>query len=389
MKTSQATNINRSTSSHLTSWLQESLFTRSADSYFNPIIQSFIPGSGLSSKYQQAKVLEIQKHHANAVSLRIQTPRGWKGFIPGQYISCAFSINGVRRKRNYSISSPIDLYEQSGQITITVHRVEGGLVSNYLLDELRLETYFNISEAMGNFGLELTDAIQAQSIQTQPLVMLAAGSGITPFASILSSLISETQLQHREIHLFYSCAKKSEHLFHKSFSALESLNSNLHLHWHSTRDSTQESANSKRIDADLLIASCPNIKNAQVFICGSHDFTQNMISISHSLGVNENKIHFESFDSNLKIANNSQGSIQFTRSNKNITVNDANSILEQAELAGLNPKSGCRMGVCHTCTCTKTSGIVINRLTGEKSQADEEEIRICISQAIGEVKIAL
>ena len=384
MKTAHANTQNRNSASHLALWLQESLFTRSADSYFNPIIQSFIPGKGLSRKYQQAKVLEIQKHHANALSLRIQTPRGWQGFIPGQYISCEFTVNGVRRKRNYSISSPVELFEQSGQITITVHRVEGGLVSNYLLDELRLGTCFNISEAMGVFGLELT-ATQEQSIQTQPLVLLAAGSGITPFASILTSLILESQLQHREIHLFYSCAKKSEHLFHKSFSALETLNSNLHLHWHSTR----EGSNAKRINADLLSSSCPDIKNARVFICGSNDFTQNMISISHSVGVNENQIYFESFDSNLKTADNSEGNIHFTRSNKNIKVSDSSSILEQAELAGLNPKSGCRMGVCHSCTCTKTSGIVINRLTGEKSQADEEEIRICISQPFGEVKIAL
>lgn len=392
MKTSIIDKLNSPTGAQVASWLQASLFTRSADSYFNPLIQSVVPGAGLSRQYQQAKVLEIQKHHANAATLRIQTPRSWQGFVPGQYISCEFTIDGVRRKRNYSVSSPQALFEKNGQITITVHRVEGGLVSNHILDSLRLGSLFSISEAMGGFGLELSKTVNNKTSSTRPLILLAAGSGITPFASILTSLVSSEQMQNRDIHLFYSCSKKAEHLFQKTFSALEKNHPRLHLHWHSTRDNSQKkdsAKNNKRIDADLLGKHCSKINKAELYICGSNDFTHSMIAIAQTLGINKKHIHFESFDSSFKAAINSEGHVHFSRSNKSLRVNDNSSLLEQAELSGLNPKSGCRMGVCHSCTCTKTSGIVINRLTGEQSSPDEEDIRLCISQALGEVKIAL
>ena len=54
-------------------------------------------------------------------------------------------------------------------------------------------------------------------------------------------------------------------------------------------------------------------------------------------------------------------------------------LLEQAEEAGLSPEFGCRMGICHTCTCRKTAGSVRNLSTGEVSSSDDEEIQICVS----------
>jgi len=46
---------------------------------------------------------------------------------------------------------------------------------------------------------------------------------------------------------------------------------------------------------------------------------------------------------------------------------DGRSLLEQAERAGLSPPSGCRMGICHTCTRRKISGAVRNLSTGAVS----------------------
>ncbi len=64
-------------------------------------------------------------------------------------------------------------------------------------------------------------------------------------------------------------------------------------------------------------------------------------------------------------------------------------LLEQAEDAGLAPAHGCRMGICNTCSCRKTSGAVRNVLTGEISTKEDELIRICVSVPVGDVEIAL
>ena len=70
-------------------------------------------------------------------------------------------------------------------------------------------------------------------------------------------------------------------------------------------------------------------------------------------------------------------------------VDDGRSLLEQAEAAGLSPQSGCRMGICHTCTRRKTSGAVKNLITGAVSTADEEDVQICVTAPVGDVALAL
>ena len=68
---------------------------------------------------------------------------------------------------------------------------------------------------------------------------------------------------------------------------------------------------------------------------------------------------------------------------------DGRSLLEQAESAGLAPQSGCRMGICHTCTRRKLRGAVRNLTTSTVSTADDEDVQICVSVAVGDVDIAL
>jgi len=82
------------------------------------------------------------------------------------------------------------------------------------------------------------------------------------------------------------------------------------------------------------------------------------------------------------------GRISFTDSGIEAT-DDGQPLLVQAENAGLTPESGCRMGICHSCTRRKTSGAVRNLITGTVSSIDEEDVQICVSAPVGDVEIAL
>jgi ferredoxin len=64
-------------------------------------------------------------------------------------------------------------------------------------------------------------------------------------------------------------------------------------------------------------------------------------------------------------------------------------LLVAAERAGLRPRYGCRMGICHTCSCVKRSGTVENMLTGEVSSEPGERIQLCISRARTELTLEL
>ena len=65
------------------------------------------------------------------------------------------------------------------------------------------------------------------------------------------------------------------------------------------------------------------------------------------------------------------------------------SLLDGAEAAGLQPRFGCRRGICRTCQCRKLSGSVLNVLTGLPSGAGEEWIQLCISTPQSAVDLAL
>ena len=81
-----------------------------------------------------------------------------------------------------------------------------------------------------------------------------------------------------------------------------------------------------------------------------------------------------------------EGTVSFAASGRE-AVNSGLPLLEQAEDAGLSPDHGCRMGICNTCSCRKTSGAVRNVLSGEVSTGEDELIRICVSVPVGDVSL--
>lgn len=82
------------------------------------------------------------------------------------------------------------------------------------------------------------------------------------------------------------------------------------------------------------------------------------------------------------------GTLRFTEAGTEVD-NDGRSILDQAESSGLFPESGCRMGICFSCTAVRKSGCTTNILTGETDDEPDQHIQLCISAPAGDVEIAL
>jgi ferredoxin len=83
-----------------------------------------------------------------------------------------------------------------------------------------------------------------------------------------------------------------------------------------------------------------------------------------------------------------EGDVAFSRAGRQ-AANTGATLLEQAEALGLRPTSGCRMGICFSCTATKSSGTVRNVLTGEESSLPDEEVRVCVSAPVGDCVVDL
>jgi len=112
-------------------------------------------------------------------------------FMAGQYISLYPTIGNILTGRPYSISSSPN---QIGYYDITVRRVENGLVSNYLLDEVKIGDVLECSGPAGNFYFN-------PLVHEKAMVCIAGGSGITPFMSMIREIV-ESGLD-RTVYLFY------------------------------------------------------------------------------------------------------------------------------------------------------------------------------------------
>jgi ferredoxin len=140
---------------------------------------------------------------------------------------------------------------------------------------------------------------------------------------------------------------------------------------------------------DHLDAVAPDLDGAETYACGPPGLIESVRRIWAEDGIEE-LLHVESFlpPSPALASDRAEGSVSFAQSGERIS-NNGRSLLEQAEQAGLSPQFGCRMGICHTCTCRKTAGTVRNLVSGEVSSAEEEDIQICVSVPVGDVELDL
>jgi len=95
------------------------------------------------------RVSEIIDETTSTKTLRLVSQDGYlPPFLAGQYIALFLDLSGIRTSRPYTISSPPN---QTGFYEITIRRVEDGLVSNYLLDEVKKGDELESSGPAGNF----------------------------------------------------------------------------------------------------------------------------------------------------------------------------------------------------------------------------------------------
>ena len=137
-------------------------------------------------------------------------------FLTGQYIAIFLEVGGIRTSRPYSISSQPN---QVGHYDITIRRVENGLVSNYLLDEVKRGDTLISSGPAGNFYFN-------PLIHKKTTVCIAGGSGITPFMSMIREII-ECGLD-RTVYLFYGSKTTDDVIFNDEIVRLAEKFENIH-----------------------------------------------------------------------------------------------------------------------------------------------------------------
>jgi ring-1,2-phenylacetyl-CoA epoxidase subunit PaaE len=137
----------------------------------------------MSSPYHQLKVVQITRETPDAVTIHLEHPEK-KSFASkaGQFLTLIIPVKGKKERRSYSLSSAP--YE-APRLSVTVKRVPNGLISNYLVDNCAVGTLMEVMEPMGNFN------VVTEPGQDRNLVLIGAGSGITPLISIAKAVLHE------------------------------------------------------------------------------------------------------------------------------------------------------------------------------------------------------
>lgn len=158
------------------------------------------------------QVQKIVRETADAVSIHFWHPINEQiRYKAGQFLTVLIPGNdGKKVRRSYSMSSSP---ATDSAVTVTVKRVPGGLASNYLCDRVNEGDFLEVIEPMGRFIYEPEEPHQGK------LVMVGAGSGITPLFSILKTVLKTTD---RQVLLIYGNRDESSIIFKDRLQQLES-----------------------------------------------------------------------------------------------------------------------------------------------------------------------
>lgn len=324
----------------------------------------------------RAVVVAVKHGTADSVTLTLRPNGNWQGFRAGQFVRLTVEIDGVRRMRCYSPANSV--HATDGLIELTAKAHADGFVSKHLKQQLEIGTVVTLSQADGVFALP--------EQRPERVLLISGGSGITPVMSMLRTLLDEGH-QGRITFLHY-CNSALDMIYANELALIAAQHDNVEL----IRCYAQPGQGGELqgwFSREQLQQAVPDYAQATAFLCGPPAMMKAVEQVWSEDGLSE-RLLLERFTAAPLVIDsaNAAGDVRFTRSER-YAANSGDTLLNQAEAAGLRPESGCRMGICKACTCRKTSGQVRDIRSGELSTAGEEEIQICVSVPVGSVTLDL
>jgi len=315
----------------------------------------------------RARVVEVIAETADTRTFVLEPHAGWRRHRAGQHTTIEVEIDGVRLRRCYSISSAPD----DPRVAITVKRQRGGRVSGWLHDHLRAGDRVALAAAAGRFVLP--------SPRPEQLLFVSGGSGMTPIMSMLRQLASDDALD--DVILVHYARRRDDVIFGDELEAMASRGLRLVFHY---------SDGGTLFDEARLATAVPDFAARATFLCGPLGLMERVDRMWQAAGAAE-RLRRERFGgvALTPAASDARVEVRLERSGRRVSADPARPLLDQLEAAGVRPPFGCRIGVCHTCQCTKRSGTVENLLTGALSTADDDEIQLCISAPRTDVELGL
>jgi len=316
--------------------------------------------------YMSLKVREVVKETSDTVTIYFEQPEPYLDYKPGQYISLILELGGKEVRRSYSLCTSPFTDPHPG---ITVKRVKGGLVSNYLNEQIRPGKTIEIMKPLGHFTTEF------HSKNKNHFVMVAGGSGITPIMGIIKSVfVNEPE---SKVTLIYCSRSEDQIIFKKQLDAFESKYPDRLKIFHNI---SQPSSGWTGLKGRLDVEKVKTILNENInsgldtlkfFTCGPDGVMDTAISAFESMGFDKKSIFKESFFSDIhakeetlksegKLSPELTREIEITVEGQSYSfeVPAGKTILEAGLDKDINMPYSCQSGLCTACRGKLISGKV-------------------------------
>jgi len=291
----------------------------------------------------------------------------------GQFLTFLIEINGHEVRRSYSMSSAPDVNDFPA---ITVKRVPNGEISRFWMDHVQQGDVFKCLPPSGRFVLEKSDG------KPRDIVLIGAGSGITPLFSILKqALVSERE---SFVTLIYANRSENHTLFgdailqwQKQFPARLKV---IHVHSQPTDEWTgiRGRINNTRLEQLVSKSLTFQANRAQFFICGPFELMRSMEITLHYMGFSSTQIRKENFvidkmPAPPPVSNPHTISLNFRGNDYRLLVPSHATILDAALQAGIPLPYSCKGGRCSTCAGICKSGslhMTVNEVLTDRDLAE-------------------
>ena len=314
-----------------------------------------------------AKVVKKQIVAKDMVSLILQCNRHVQRGVAGQHHPVTVEIAGRHYERTYSL-----MQVDADHLCLTVKKVDQGLVSSWLVDQSQTGDILRLGQPYGEMQ---------QQVQTPRLLLLAAGSGITPMLSLIEALCQSRQLKAIFVQLMYWVKTHEDAAYAEYLKEVAENFTNFTYQIFYTQEHDQR-LNPSHID------QLKSLNETTVYACGPSGFAAMAESLfNHAAAIQTEAFSLSQFDTDA--TDTGFINVILTQSNKTLAIPKGQSILSSLEQQGIKPKHGCRMGICNKCACSKVQGSTKNLLNGSANHEPSQLLKICVNSAQSDLVIDL
>ncbi|NIE62874.1 hybrid-cluster NAD(P)-dependent oxidoreductase [Burkholderia sp. Ax-1719] len=352
-----------------------------------PAFWGALPEKWTSDAEETLECCHVRQETHDVKSFFLRSPQGRTfSFEPGQFVTLELEIDGETINRCYTISSSP---ARPHTLSITVKRVPGGKVSNWLHDNLMPGAMIRVLGPAGEF----TCARHA----APKYLFLSAGSGITPLMSM--SRAYHDLAEDRDIVFVHSARTPDDVIFARELELIAASHSSFRTSFVCERVGarTHWSGVTGFLTLPLLKLIAPDFMEREIFTCGPAPYMKAVRDLLDEAGFARERYHEESFsfetlaadDAPLTAAPDSAPvsteattfKVTFAKSHREIVCGEHQHVLAAAREAGVRLPSSCAQGMCGTCKVKLVSGQVEMKHNGgiRQREIDQGMVLLCCS----------